>query len=186
MIHFKTPPNSLRIRHRQIQKQQRLLCFSEKPLLFFSLPMLKSRKSPKFGNSQSETTFIVKITVHPQNRNHSKLHCTVSKICPKACQSLVIIRKLPAKKEKVVCTFFGFILICSASLWLIEIVVDGQKFPLYWHSGRLSNESRIVRKLLHRCFHLLKVFRCLDSNILSNWNANDREELFYEVSFCHF
>ena len=102
MIRFKTPPNSLRIRHRQIQIQiqQRLLCFSEKPLLFFSLPLPKSQNVTKICQGQSkcmknclsETTFIVKITAHPQNRNYSQLHC----------QSLLIIRKLPAKKELVV------------------------------------------------------------------------------------
>ena len=79
MIHFKTPPNSVRIRHRQIQIQiqQRLLCFSEKPLLFFSLPLPKSQKSPKFGRANQNVYKIanLKLPLH--------LHCTFSKICSK-------------------------------------------------------------------------------------------------------
>ena len=77
-----------------------VLCFSEKPLLFSSLPLPKSQNVTKICQGQSkcmknclsETTFIVKIMARPQNRNYSQLHC----------QSLVIIRKLPAKKELVV------------------------------------------------------------------------------------
>ena len=32
-------------------------------------------------------------------------------------------------------------------LWLVESLVDGQKFPSHWPSGRLLYESTIVRKL---------------------------------------
>ena len=87
--------------------------FAFQKSLFFSLVFhclnLKSHQ-----NLAGPIKMYIKLPIW--NYPYIYLNCTVSKICSKACQSLVIIRKLPAKKEKAVkVLFWSALLVCD---WL--------------------------------------------------------------------
>ena len=100
--------------------------FAFQKSLFFSLVCLNLKMSPKFGRVNQKVYKIANLKLISLkkllliHKIEIILNCTV-KVC-------WLLGNYPRRKN-----------------WLY---IDGPKFRLYWHSGRLSNESRIVRKLL--------------------------------------